>query len=1257
MKVAQLRSVSGIVASLILLLMFVGTVMIYATFMQAQQRVYQAQMEAARLAEEMRSIVRATLLYYNTSITTNGIILNIYVKNMGNMPVSIANLILEYGYIKANITFDFVIIGNLTDTDAPVFEHLVQLIQEFASITPDVNITLVLAEGGEESLASLPATIAPGDTLVVSVGPLPLDFKVYSVAAEAMMVLAGGSPVTTVITPQVGGTTVIVQQVSTGVVTGGTTATLTTVPFDEVTWVYGIPLRIECLYDRLEWPTLVTVNFTQLGIDYLVHPLGVRILDEDNNVWVPVNVTQVAPNYMVIVFPLTCKAGQLRNFTIFAAGGPISHPEGFYPVGLARLWNNTVVLAQGLTYYQSGSWIYYYVLEAPSGTLEPVDEATLANYETDVSAQVADGLSINLGNAVPYYDTSLLSVYVYSDVRVNTTVSDLEATPSISSLASSSPSLAPAWLAGWKYYIDIQFGNWGSQVVTDLTNVLINVTTDILPDAVRQHLFTHARPDGGDIIFVDLDTGELLPFITIEYDPVAQRAVWLVKVPYLGAYQTLRLGLYYGNPAYNMSLRTRIDIPSNLPYVYSFLSDIQPPSIHGYTWNYTVAILPVNTWSNVYAASNKPTPDASLLYAPILGIVDTTSLPAGLTFPFFGVAYDTGTWQVTAAGYLNYFADPWVATDVSWIRSLGDADAVEWEVYFNTSYSDDIGAGLLVRLNATLYTLTIRGWRVIYTPIGEANEAVILYANGVVRYVYGSISVASGYTPPTVQVDVMNSSITDWQIVYYVGYWTQLSNSNDVLFIPHVVLPVSVGWYHTAVGVYHASLDAAQIQLSRYSGGGFEVLHWKSSNGLYQNFLDVTLWLSWAGDILLSINVLPRVVGGYQLNYTVGFAPGIPGDPGVVLYSDADGVAGVYNWSEAGTLIQPLKEVLLLRYNGSYTVYVEKAIPLYPWVVGWLHGLRVVINNPNAFDIYNYTLRIVLGADNITSDYLSSPLFGKDIRVLDDKGNRIPFWVEKADPAVPVIVLWVRVPYLPANGNTTIYIYYLAQPPSGVSVVDESNPYRTFFLYTRVEPGTCPPWQVYNTTSYTCSKLVLGGYSEVTVVNTTLADSDIVRFYNGTLFGISGSYGFEYRAVIVPLSGAAEYDVAVELVPAGAETLAPNAAGSYAVVFGNGDIVRIVGGTLVTTWDQGVVTYSTGATYTVVIRLNSTSMQALVYDETTSLLVASATDSVAASGTYEASIVSYNVGATVSIAYSPIEFWVRSWVYPEPKVVNSVLLA
>ncbi|MCD6387271.1 MAG: DUF2341 domain-containing protein, partial [Methanophagales archaeon] len=66
---------------------------------------------------------------------------------------------------------------------------------------------------------------------------------------------------------------------------------------------------------------------------------------------------------------------------------------------------------------------------------------------------------------------------------------------------------------------------------------------------------------------------------------------------------------------------------------------------------------------------------------------------------------------------------------------------------------------------------------------------------------------------------------------------------------------------------------------------------------------------------------------------------------------------------------------------------------------------------------------------NITIDTQSLITQGKmrsdcgDIRFFDENGNYIPYWIESGCNTTQTVI-WIKVPYIPANGQTTVYMYY-----------------------------------------------------------------------------------------------------------------------------------------------------------------------------------------------------------------------------------------
>ncbi len=88
----------------------------------------------------------------------------------------------------------------------------------------------------------------------------------------------------------------------------------------------------------------------------------------------------------------------------------------------------------------------------------------------------------------------------------------------------------------------------------------------------------------------------------------------------------------------------------------------------------------------------------------------------------------------------------------------------------------------------------------------------------------------------------------------------------------------------------------------------------------------------------------------------------------------------------------------------------------------WAERRSVTISNPNASELRDFQIRIALDANNF--DFSQAQPAGGDLRVTDAGGTRqLNFWIERFDAATREGVLWVKVPQLPANGETTLYLY------------------------------------------------------------------------------------------------------------------------------------------------------------------------------------------------------------------------------------------
>ncbi|MBM7409987.1 DUF2341 domain-containing protein [Methanococcus maripaludis] len=116
------------------------------------------------------------------------------------------------------------------------------------------------------------------------------------------------------------------------------------------------------------------------------------------------------------------------------------------------------------------------------------------------------------------------------------------------------------------------------------------------------------------------------------------------------------------------------------------------------------------------------------------------------------------------------------------------------------------------------------------------------------------------------------------------------------------------------------------------------------------------------------------------------------------------------------------------------------------------------VSNPNAETLYDFQVKVVFNDSNF--DYSIEPT-GEGLRFYDENGNYIPYWVEvwdySDDDNDRTSVLWLKVPILDANTNTSVYI--LSTYPK----ISESNGNRVFEMFDDFEDSNSiySKWNVY----------------------------------------------------------------------------------------------------------------------------------------------------------------------------------------------------
>ena len=106
---------------------------------------------------------------------------------------------------------------------------------------------------------------------------------------------------------------------------------------------------------------------------------------------------------------------------------------------------------------------------------------------------------------------------------------------------------------------------------------------------------------------------------------------------------------------------------------------------------------------------------------------------------------------------------------------------------------------------------------------------------------------------------------------------------------------------------------------------------------------------------------------------------------------------------------------------------------------------KITITEQSGNNLSDYQVRIDLDATNFDfSHFLNG---GEDLAFTDAEGNPLPYWVEKMDIAAEEATIWVKVPSIPANSSTCIYMYY-----GNDSLPSASDGEATFLFFDDFKP-------------------------------------------------------------------------------------------------------------------------------------------------------------------------------------------------------------
>ena len=87
-----------------------------------------------------------------------------------------------------------------------------------------------------------------------------------------------------------------------------------------------------------------------------------------------------------------------------------------------------------------------------------------------------------------------------------------------------------------------------------------------------------------------------------------------------------------------------------------------------------------------------------------------------------------------------------------------------------------------------------------------------------------------------------------------------------------------------------------------------------------------------------------------------------------------------------------------------------------------LYRRIIVIENGLEMELRDYQVKIILSSPDFNFSRVKPD--GSDIRFYSSGGMKLNYWIEKWDPVNGSAVIWVKVPSIPGEGRTSIYMYY-----------------------------------------------------------------------------------------------------------------------------------------------------------------------------------------------------------------------------------------
>ncbi len=174
-----------------------------------------------------------------------------------------------------------------------------------------------------------------------------------------------------------------------------------------------------------------------------------------------------------------------------------------------------------------------------------------------------------------------------------------------------------------------------------------------------------------------------------------------------------------------------------------------------------------------------------------------------------------------------------------------------------------------------------------------------------------------------------------------------------------------------------------------------------------------------------------------------------------------------YAWSQYFSLAAPLKFLIDDSsedfYNASYRENVTVSVKhgelflmnnsLKSWYdYDWLYRKPINITNPNNEDLKDFQINLTIDTQTLISQGKMNTTC-QDIRFTyynetSKQEKPIPYWIESGCDTSNTII-WIKVPLLKANSNTTVYMYY-----GNNDTLSDENPDEVFIFFDDFESGS-----------------------------------------------------------------------------------------------------------------------------------------------------------------------------------------------------------